>query len=484
MKNIFKTGFLFAMAVLLFSACDPQEFDKSSLDMTIAPSAENISFTVTPGTDDFHFTLTNDTPFEGIYSVVWTLGNGTVLKGNEVTAYYPLPGVYDLTLSIVSTNGESISKIMEFEQTETDYSFLDSPTINALTGGASNVDGITWVVDSLEAGHFGIGPVDGVGTEWWAAQPLQKTGSGAYDDEFTFKLVEFVLEFNNNGDSYVKDFQKDNVNYSNPVEVDGTDCRVNYTTATATWSLVTKADGDYLVLSSSKPAFFGFDYGGTYEYRIDVINENEIYMSTIGGDGNRWYNKLIRKGYVRPIVEKPLEANDFMDDFEGNGNIDWQTGDIEQFSIINNFAPVPINTSANIAIYKKGAFEWTNVFTVLDYRLDLSARNVFTIKVFIPSFNDYVTECDPGTPWLATHNLLPQIDLKLQDSKKGGNAWETQQVRSHMLSEDQLGKWVELSFDYSDVSDRTDFDQVVVQFGMEGHCNPGIFYMDDFKLLD
>ncbi|TLX74945.1 hypothetical protein E9993_11170 [Labilibacter sediminis] len=483
MKNIFKAGFILAVVSLLWTACDPQEFDKSDLGMESAPKAEDMDFTITPGEDEFHFIVTNNTIVDGIHTVKWDFGSAGSSIGNEVVAYLPLPGIYDITLTITANNGSSSTISEELEQTETDYSFLDSPLLNDLTGGSSAVEGKTWVVDSLMSGHFGIGPADGNTPDWWPASPLQKTNGGAYDDEYTFKLVGFIFDFENNGDSYVKDYRKGDPNYSNPVEVDGVDCRVDFTTASATWTITEREGANYITLVSSKPAFFGFDYGAVgNEFRIDAISENELKVSCIGEDGNRWYNILIPKGYERPVVEKPLETNDLSDDFEGNGNVVWNIDEIVKFEAISNFAPVPINESENIAIYQKGTFEWSSVKTVLDYRIDLSTRNTFSMKVFIPSFNDYVTVCDPGTPWLPTHNLKPQIDLKLQDSKKGGGAWETQQVRGHVLTEDQLGKWVELSFDFSDVSDRVDFDQIIVQFGMEGHCNTGIFYMDDFQL--
>jgi len=486
MKNIIKSGFGFALAILMMLvACDPNEFDKSELNFQTAPTAEEMNFTVAQGEDAFHYNFENLTPLSGIQTVKWDFGNGSSAEGNKVTAYYPLPGNYEVTLTIAAADGSEGVKLTTIEQTETDYAFLDSPVLTMISGGASATEGKTWVVDSLGSGHFGIGPADGNWPEWWAASPLQKTGAGAYDDEFTFTLVDFIFDYKNNGNSYVKDLLLNDPNYSNPVEVDGTDARVDFTPAAANWSLTERDGANYIVLSSEKPSFFGFNYGAANnEFRIEAITENTLQLSCIGADGNRWYNNLIVKGYEVPVVEKPLQENDIMDDFEGNGNVVWNLDDIVAFETITNFAPLEPNTSENIARYTKDGFEWTNVKTVLDYRIDLTSRNVFTMKVFIPSFNDYVTECDPGTPWLSEHNLKPQIDVKLQDSKKGGSAWETQQVRGHVFTEDQLGKWVELTFDFSDVSDRTDFDQIIIQLGAEGHCNSGIFYIDDFMLLD
>jgi len=303
MKNIFKSGIMMALAALLVISCDPQEFDKSDLGINGAPTDEQMNFTITPGADEFHFVLKNNTPVNGVHTVKWDNGNGGSLEGNEVIAYYPLPGTYDVVLTITANNGDANTASDQIETTETDYEFLESPILTNLTGGAAATEGKTWVVDSLASGHFGIGPPDGSGLEWWAATSLQKTLSGAYDDEYTFKLIDFVFDFKNNGDSYVKDYRKDDPNYSNPVEVDGTDCRVTYnTTEAATWSMMERDGVNYLLVSSAKPVFFGFDYGGSYEYRIDEITETNISMSTIGQDGNRWYNKLILKGYEKPAV--------------------------------------------------------------------------------------------------------------------------------------------------------------------------------------
>lgn len=304
MKNIIKSGFGIALAMLMMLvACDPNEFDKSDLNIGTAPTAEEMNFTVTQGEDAFHYNFENLTPLSGIQTVKWDFGNGSSAEGNKVTAYYPLPGTYEVTLTISASDGTAGVKTTTIEHTETDYAFLDSPVLTMISGGASATEGKTWVVDSLESGHFGIGPAGGDWPEWWAASPLQKTGSGSYDDEFTFKLIDFVFDYVNNGNSYVKDYLLDDPNYSNPVEVDGTDARVDYTPAAANWSLTERDGVNYIVLSSEKPSFFGFNYGAVNnEFRIDEITDTKIALSCIGGDGNRWYNTLVLKGYVKPTV--------------------------------------------------------------------------------------------------------------------------------------------------------------------------------------
>ncbi|WP_075602665.1 PKD domain-containing protein [Saccharicrinis aurantiacus] len=333
MKNIIKSSIILVLSTIFFMSCEDKEY---TLGANEAPTDEQMDFTITPGDDAFHFVITNNTPVDGIHTVNWDLGNGASDKGNEIIAYYPLPGEFEVTLTITTNNGQSNSKIGNVEQTETDYSFLESPILTYLTGGVENTEGKTWVVDSLASGHFGIGPTDGVGLEWWAATPLQKTMSGAYDDEFNFKLVDFVFTYENYGDSYVKDSRISDSNYSNPVEVDGTDARVQYTiTESASWTLTERDGINYLILSSGQPMFLGFDYGGTYEYRIDEIDETNISLSTIGGDGNRWYNKLILKGYEKPTVTFTTDIAEAAD--ENTWAVSLQDVEIPEGVSVNGF---------------------------------------------------------------------------------------------------------------------------------------------------
>ncbi|MCG8578320.1 MAG: PKD domain-containing protein [Bacteroidales bacterium] len=571
MKNIIKSGIAMLMAAVLLIGCEPKEFDKSGLGKNGAPTDEAMSFSIEPGEDEFHFVLTNNTAVSGVHTVKWDTGNGSTLEGDKVVAYYPLPGTYEVTLTITANNGEANSKLDEIEQTETDYEFLASPLLTALTGGADAPDGKTWVVDSLASGHYGIGPASGSGLEWWAAQPLQKTLSGSYDDEFTFKLVDFVFEFENNGDSYVKDYRKDDPNYSNPVEVDGTDCRVTYNTSeSAKWSMVEKDGVNYLSLSSTKPVFFGFDYGGTYEYRIDEITETAISMSTIGGDGNRWYNKLILKGYEKPVVTfetviaatsnenewsvnlnnvdipEGISVNGYTVDF-GDGSevystedynaaithvymrkgnypvtitvlasnadvVDNQTITVENYhseyipflldymvmyvdnsevemapvvgedcgvTVVENPQRIYPNKGVNVFHYSKENQQWANAFMKLPagYRFDLTRTSVFRMMV--------------------RGKAGQEILLKLENTDRGGNAWQTGAELIYTIQADDT--WEVAEYDFAGVGAGWDWtgDQFTDDITTDARfnegfyniirimCNPGVgegvheFYFDD-----
>ncbi len=306
MRLIYNIFLAFTLASLLLVACEPMEEDAPNIGA--APKAENLSFTITQGEDDFTFVFTNTSSVTGIAK--WDFGNGQSGSGDEIAVKFVTADTYTVSMSLYSKGG-SASTSQEHVTTKTDYSiFTDEKYIN-ISGGIDATEGKTWVVDSVTSGHFGIGPIGGTSPEWWSANPLAKPSSGAYDDEFVFKIQGFAFEMKNNGDNYIKDYQKDNSFYTNQVALYGEpDLRVNYTPSSATWSLVTKDDGDYIILSSATPAFFGFDFGGNYEYRIEELTENLIHVSTIGGDGNRWFNRLIPKGYTKPTVTYTIASTE------------------------------------------------------------------------------------------------------------------------------------------------------------------------------
>ena len=169
---------------------------------------------------------------------------------------------------------------------------------------------------------------------------------------------------------------------------------------------------------------------------------------------------------------KPLEAWDVQDNFEDDGSAtitDWKFQDPELVDL--TVVTDPVNAENHVAEYNRsGAFEWTNAQFILDHRMNLTVRNIFEIKVYFPSTNAYDDQ------------LTPTAALKLQNSLLGGEAWTTQtEVK---LTVEEYDTWVTLEFDFSEVSDRDDYDQVVVQLGGEGHFVQGMFYFDDLWLMD
>lgn len=170
--------------------------------------------------------------------------------------------------------------------------------------------------------------------------------------------------------------------------------------------------------------------------------------------------------------EKPLLALDVQDNFEddGWGNITtWKFQDPDMIDL--PITEDPLVSTNHVAEYNRsGTFEWTNAQFVLDHRMDLTAKNTFALSVYFPSSNDY------------TGDMHATAAIKLQNSLLGGDAWTTQ--TEIILPIEDFDVWTNLSFDFSAVSDRTDYDQVVVQLGGEGHFVAGIFYFDNLELFD
>lgn len=460
----------FILLLVVAVSCSPEEYSTPENLM-----ADQIDWGYTPTDVTNEYILFNNTP--GVSSI-WDLGNGVTQKGSSVTAQYTFAGTYTVKLTVISQGGVTV--VEDEITTDVDNpAFLSGYPYDQLIGSGEQV----WAVDAYSKAHFGLGPTLANPVEWYGAAANDKAERSLYDDRFTFKITASGLTVTQvtNGLVYANGaWASDLGTTAGNEEPSGGDFIMPFDGG----DFVCTVAGDMLNVTGG--GFLGY-YAGASEYQILTLTEDLLEVAFWDTKSNfYWFTRfrpVDKLTQPAPPVVKELESNDISDDFEGNGNVVWETKDIAGFDMIDNFAPSDVNSSEKVARYKKGTGEWTNVLTVLDYKIDLSVRNIFTMQVFIPSFNDYVTSCNPGTDWLSEWVLKPQVDVKLQDSSMEGNAWQTQQVRSHTLTEDQFGKWIELTFDFSDVSDRVDFDQIVIQLGAEGHCNTGLFYIDDFKLL-
>ena len=151
----------------------------------------------------------------------------------------------------------------------------------------------------------------------------------------------------------------------------------------------------------------------------------------------------------------------------------------DKSGVSDNPLPLPINTSNKVYRYQKTTEFYSNIsFTAATYKFDLTTQNKIKVMVFIPSYNDYTTDNNVAGSWIANTKLQPQLAVKLQNSEHPA-PWETQtEIVKGDLAKD---KWIELTFDFSGVSSRTDYDRIVIQFGAEGQSGPGFFFFDDFS---
>ncbi len=220
--------------------------------------------------------------------------------------------------------------------------------------------------------------------------------------------------------------------------------------------------------SNEAPGTAEINFGSSYNKASIFFN-----FGTSGADAGEQTYYWDDMEFVGGADPKPLLAVDVQDNFEDDG---WGTIDTWKFQDgpeLTNLlvVPDPTNPENHIAAYlRSGTFEWTNAQFILDHRMDLSERNIFELTVALPSTNDY------------SGDLTPTVAMKLQNSLLGADAWTTQtEVK---LTVDQFDQWLTLTFDFSAVADREDYDQVVIQFGGEGHFVPGQFSFDDIVLLN
>ncbi len=295
---IFSTIGILAL-LSMFTGCEPQMDSKP--DIGAAPTESQLNFSITPQSgSDFNFVIENTSSVVGIPS--FDLGNGSKSSDTKVVGYYPLPGEYTVSLTLVTKGGSATTK-KKITQTKTDYSIFNDPKFVFLSGGTSAVNGKTWVLDSLAQGHMGVGPAGSTGLSWWSANPLAKQAVKVlYDDFLNFKINGFAATYTNHGKSYVKDFRKNDPAYSNPVLNDA-DYQVDFTPAPGKWFIETIGGKDYLSLTGTKPMFPIFDTGAKNgKYQILKIEANLLELVCDGGDGNAWHYQLIPQGYVKPKV--------------------------------------------------------------------------------------------------------------------------------------------------------------------------------------
>jgi hypothetical protein len=308
MKRIFNAGLVLVAAGALLFSCKPM--DKDDYQLGTAVSESQLDFTYSPSSaTPNQIVLKNTSSAKGV--ALWDLGNGTTVKGDEVTASYPFKGDYTVTMSLYTAGGgATISKVVSIAAD--DYGLLDTPGFNALTGGASAVEGKTWVFAKYTNGHFGVGDVNAApeagGPAWWQCPPSGKDGSSLYENEYTFIQKGTKLIWKNQGYIYT------NENGMNHLGIPGTpnaavgDFDVPYTPAD---NLTFTLDETAMTLTLGGGAFLGF-YTGESTYNIISLTEHEmrLWCRSAAEPGNAWYFIFVPKDELKePEVEPEPEPD-------------------------------------------------------------------------------------------------------------------------------------------------------------------------------
>jgi PKD repeat protein len=486
MRTLNKFQWLLPVLLIIglgLGACEPQVSSDPNLDEP--PRSENVTFEMTPDAENANIIEFVNT--SGGFKALWDFGNGSKAEGDVVTARYPLEGVYTVQLTIFTESGQAInSKEVTIEETK--IWMLDDPDLNLLTGGIDNLDGKTWMVDSTQAGHMGVGPLEGDWPEWWSAPPLDKADTGLYTDEYTFILQGLKFDMETHGYIFLNGAYGDD--FDGPLVSFGDDFRAPWTAPDNLNFNFVKEDDGRIFITVSDPGWIGF-YAGTREYEIQEISENHMTLRFEDPNGLAWYHTMIPKGYEHPAEEPdepeplPYTSEELYDNFDGEGNVTWMTDQIADFNPnYDNPLPKEINTSAKVAKYEKGsggAHFYDNLYIDPGFEIDLNQRSTIRLKVYLPTYNDYESVASEKEDW-SDGILKKQVSVKLHDvTGMGGDSWQTQ---AEIIQSVETDAWVELEFDFSGFSDREDFDRIIIQIGGEAHGNSGIFFIDDFQLVE
>lgn len=448
---------LLLTCVTLLYSCDknedtPAESGQDAVEITINPTEKKNVYTLSVN-------VTHD-------DLKWDLGknDGQTFMGNNVTAKYPYKGTYTITLYYKSEDNQLVTITKELNVSEDNLSLIDEDmdqTTLLLTGGMAFPDGKIWVVDSLTVGHLGKGAIDATTPSWWIAQKLEKSEEGIYDDELIFKYDGTFGYINHGTTNCANNAETEPTVRGATVTGGGYDRIMKYNPNTLGWKWNMIDLGSKKVIDfPNKEGFLSYYTSEPHQYEILKITENSLYVRQ-ELDEDAWYFRFIPKGYEKPYFGFDDYENDI---FDFNFIMEY-LGDRTGFGTPNPF-PSEKNTSSKVACYDRKAEQWGRLAYYDVSKFDLTRYNKISMKVYCPSSNNY------------TDNLKAKVSIKLQDSDHS-SPWETQVERYHTdVAKDQ---WIELIFDFSDISQRTDLDIITIQFGDEGHFETGIFYFDDFK---
>lgn len=314
MKNTFKTFLGIAALIIVFSACNKQDYSMgdltapSNIVLTTEVVGQDATHPNGDGSGDVKITVTADNSLS--YNVDYDANNAVNLvylpKGTTTKKYTTLGiNTYRITAVVYGKGGTSSSTTKEVT-VRSDFT-PDPAIVTNLTGDASK----TWVVDKSIPAHFGVGPWDvaSIRPEWWAGAVNEKLTCCPcfYTATFTFTKVvasgTYSLTVTTDGA-----FTKTGTLAGGlpGIPASGDEGCYSYSGGTSDFSFVPSSSGapalpsvpansgstiTSIALSGSN-TYIG--YGAVLkEYEILEITPTSLYVRVQGTEtGNAWYIKL------------------------------------------------------------------------------------------------------------------------------------------------------------------------------------------------
>jgi len=180
---------LLLISVTLIYSCKKEKVNT----LGAVPTASQVLIQKTAGVDANHWVLKNVSTTNGI--AYWDLGNGSVLSGDSVVAFYPDVDTYTIALTLVTSGGMASSSITHSQTTP------DPKAGNLVKGGklATAADIAQWTIqrinDSVNSSIVfanGWSTVTNVAESWGQLaiyQPIQVVAGQKYKVDLSFKTA-------------------------------------------------------------------------------------------------------------------------------------------------------------------------------------------------------------------------------------------------------------------------------------------------------
>lgn len=448
MKSRFKILTIILLASTLF-ACKEDEPELGN-----APSAADAGFTFTESPSS-----PNILQFKASNSQViakWDFGNGSEAQGINATGIYPNKGKYTVTLTIFAKGGKA-STSQEIDIANSDASLLANPLYTLLTGGVDSVNGKTWVIDSANGAHFGVGPnpvgAGGLFPEWYAATANEKAGAGFYNDRYRFFIDGFKYDMVTKGDIYVNTEHRDFFPGASQTAV-GDYMAPFQSKIGVNWSIEETATDTIITVSGG--SFIGY-YTGVNSYKVIKFTENELFLRQLDSknSGLAWYLRLIPAGTVRTPgggggggnptgVSLPIDFETNAPDFESFGG--------STDTIIDNPDKRGINFSDKVLETVHGNETWAGISVDMGSKFNFNTDSVIALKIWTMNFGD-------------------SLVVKLED-QANSNAFVERKVPIPVAF-----TWVEVQVTFG-AADSDLYDKLVLFPGWN-RTNPAVYQIDD-----
>ncbi|MGY8910030.1 MAG: PKD domain-containing protein [Flavobacteriales bacterium] len=220
---------------------------------------------------------------------------------------------------------------------------------------------------------------------------------------------------------------------------------------------------------SENATSYVWDFGdGTTSTLINPVKTylNGTYTVTLtakntSGESSTFSDSFIIDGCVDETSENIDPANGSLNwtFFNENGNASFDAFGNIGGGIVNNPVLDAVNSSCNVFAYTKatGCETWSGAGAVLNTPLNFATmqNKIFKIKVL-------------------AETQVTDVTLLLEENPFPNNNPFIQRVATIT----EIGKWQELSFDFSDVNSGT-FKNMVIYFERNGVCDGDVYYFDD-----